>query len=159
MSRSGRSDGRPPRQRRRRTRGVSWTRYSLDDAIRNFKGLNVPDKNKNAKVIIPLAIGACLLGMLVFQSGAPAAVGAVSGIAMFAAIAIAVFYLMAEQGWSTLARRFRSPAPFSGTWQACPTAQMGLVSVDDPEFNQQRLRLVRTLRIGTAPDALYLSML
>jgi hypothetical protein len=36
---------------------------------------------------------------------------------------------------------------------------MALVSVDDPEFNRHRLRLVSTLRVGTTPDALYLSML
>ena len=70
-----------------------------------------------------------------------------------------VFYLMAEEGWSPLARRYRARAAFLGPWRPCPTGTMALVSVDDPAFQRRKLRLVGgTLRIGTSPDALHLSM-
>jgi hypothetical protein len=117
------------------------------------------DKTRIAKIVIPLAIGAWLLGALISQPGVPAAAVAVYVVALFVAIPTAVFYLMSEQGWSTLAKRYRSTARYSGGWQACPTGQMALVSVDDPAFIQKRLRLVGTLRVGVAADVLHLSML
>jgi hypothetical protein len=46
-----------------------------------LKEVEVPDRNRNAKVIIPLVIGVWLLGILVFQTGAPPAFGAIFGIA------------------------------------------------------------------------------
>ncbi|MGH2348278.1 MAG: hypothetical protein ACRDFT_02290 [bacterium] len=116
-------------------------------------------QNKIAKVVIPLAIGAWLLGIVVFRTGAPAVFEAIYIVAFVVAVPTVVFYLMAEQGWSTLAKRYRSTAPFTGTWQVCPTGQMATVSVDHPEFNQNRLRLVSTLRVGITPEAFYLSML
>src|SRR5687767_10673780 len=119
----------------------------------------LPDRNKNAKVIIPLAIGVWLIGILGTQIGAPPGFWVISGIAMAIVIVLTVFYLMAEQGWSTLARRFRGQERFTGAWKIWPTAQMALVSVDDPDFNKHRLRMVSTLRIGTTPEALHLSLL
>lgn len=116
-------------------------------------------RDKIAKIIIPLAIGAWLLGIAVSRTEAPAVFETIFVLAFVVAIPTIVFYLMAEQGWSTLAKRYRSTVPFTGTWQVCPTGQLAAVSVDHPEFNQRRLRLVSTLRVGTTPEALYLSML
>ncbi len=116
-------------------------------------------KNKIPRVVIPLAIGVWLLGIAVFKTGAPAVFETIFVLAFVVAIPTIVFYLMAEQGWSTLAKRYRSTVPFTGTWQACPTGQLATVRVGHPEFNQRRLRLVSTLRVGTTPEALYLSML
>ena len=94
------------------------------------------------------------------QAGIPAVVEAAFFIALAVAIPVMVFYLMAEEGWSTLARRYRARAAFAGPWRPCPTGQMALVSVDDPEFQRRKLRLVGgTLRLGTSPEALHLSML
>jgi len=115
--------------------------------------------NKNARVIIPLAIVAWLLATAIFTTGAPPVFELVFVVALFIVIPVAVFYLMAEQGWSTLAKRYRSAMAFSGAWQACPTGQMALVSVDHPDFTRMRLRLISTLRVGTTPEALHLSML
>lgn len=116
-------------------------------------------RNRNAKVIIPFVIGIWLLAAVVFRSGASAIVQEVFVAAFVVAVPTIVFYLMAEQGWSTLAKRYRSASPFTGPWQVCATGQMATVSVDHPDFNQHRLRLVSTLRVGAAPEALYLSML
>lgn len=116
-------------------------------------------RDRIAKIIIPLAIGAWLLGIAVSTTGAPVVFETIFVLAFVVAIPTIVFYLMAEQGWSTLAKHYRSTAAFGGTWQACPTGQMATVSVDHPEFNHRRLRLVSTLRVGITPDALHLSML
>lgn len=116
-------------------------------------------RDRIAKIIIPLAIGAWLLGIAVSRTGTPAVFETIFVLAFVVAIPTIVFYLMAEQGWSTLAKRYRSTAPFAGTWHACPTGQLATVSVNHPEFNQRRLRLVSTLRIGTTPETLCLSML
>lgn len=115
--------------------------------------------NKNAKVIIPTAIAAWLLFGIVFKSGTPPLVEAVLAVGFFLGIAVMVFYLMAEEGWSTLAKRYRSSTAFIGSWQPCPTAQMAMVGVNDPEFQRKRLRLIGTLRVATTPEALHLSML
>lgn len=116
--------------------------------------------SKNAKVIIPFVLVTWLATIVVLQSEAPPIVEAVFFLAIAVAIPVMVFYLMAEMGWSTLARRFRTRESFKGVWTPCPTGQMAPVSVDDPEFHRNKLRLVGgTLRIGTTRDALYLSML
>ncbi len=115
---------------------------------------------KNAKVIIPFAIVVWLGSMLLLQPGTPAVIEIAFFVVIGLAIPVMVFYLMAEMGWSTLARRFRAHQPFNATWTPCPTGQMAHVSVHDPTFWSNRLRLVGgTLRIGTTQDALYLSML
>jgi hypothetical protein len=121
--------------------------------------LAVPDRNRNAKLIIPLAIAVWLVALLGHQIGAPPAFWLLLGIAFAAIVLVVVFHLMAEQGWSILARQFRSHTPFTGEWRTWPTAQMSLVNVDDPDFTKHRLRMVSTLRVGTTPEALHLSLL
>jgi hypothetical protein len=116
--------------------------------------------NRNAKVIIPFVLVTWLATIVLLQSEAPPVVEALFFVAIAVAIPVMVFYLMAEMGWSTLARRFRARESFKGIWTACPTGQMAPVSVDDPEFHRNKLRLVGgTLRLGTTRDTLYLSML
>ncbi len=59
-----------------------------------------------------------------------------------------------------LATQFRAREPYKGLWTPCPTGQMALVSVDDLDFQRNKLRLVGgTLRLGITTDAIYLSML
>lgn len=116
------------------------------------------DPNRNAKVIIPLALAVWLGGILAFMSGAPAVVEIVYVVAFAVAVPVVVFYLIGEAGWRALARHFRATAPFKGTWQPCPTGQMALVSVDHPEFHKARMRFVGgSLRVATTDDALLLS--
>lgn len=115
--------------------------------------------SKNAKVIIPFVVGTWLASIVLLQVGAPPVIVAAFFVAVAAAIPVMVFYLMAEMGWSTLARRHRAREPFAGAWSPCPTGQMALVSVGDPDYERNKLRLVSTLRIGTTADALHLSML
>ena len=115
--------------------------------------------NRNAKVIVPFAIVAWLASFVVFAAGTPPVVEAAFVITLAIAIPVMVFYLMAEEGWSPLARRYRARAAFVGPWRLCPTGTMALVSVDDPAFQRRKVRLVGgTLRIGTSPEALHLSM-
>ncbi|HYM52473.1 MAG TPA: hypothetical protein VEW45_03190 [Candidatus Dormibacteraeota bacterium] len=116
--------------------------------------------NKNAKVIIPFVLVAWLGSLVVFRAGTPAVVGAAFVVAVAVAIPVMVFYLMAEMGWSTLAKRFRVRGSFGGAWRAAATGQMATVSVFDPVFQRKKLRLVGgTLRLGTSREALHLSML
>jgi hypothetical protein len=116
--------------------------------------------NNNARVIIPLAVSAWVGSLVLTQPGVPS-VAQVAGIVAFAcAVPVAVFYLMSEMGWSALARRFRATRKFRGRWIACPSGQMAHVSVHDPEFERNRLRLVGgTLRVAAGDTALHLSML
>jgi hypothetical protein len=114
--------------------------------------------NKNARVIIPLALFAWAGGILASQVNSPVLTAAWV-ISLAVAIPVAVFYLMAEQGWSTLAKLYRSHERYSGPWQPCATGSMSTVSIDDASYPQHRLRLVSTLRVATTPDALQLSML
>lgn len=116
--------------------------------------------NKNARVIIPFVLVTWLLAIAVFRAGTPPEAQAIFGVAFIVAVPVLVFYLMAEMGWSALAKRFRAAEPFKGSWQPCPTAQMAHVSVDHPDFQRNKFRLVGgTLRLGTASEGLYLSML
>jgi hypothetical protein len=115
------------------------------------------DPNRNAKVIIPLAISAWLGGILVFKEGVPAVFGVVFVAAFAIAVPVAVFYLIGDAGWRALARRYRASAPYTGTWTLCPTGQMALVSVDHPEFQKVKMRFVGgSLRVATTADALHL---
>jgi len=116
------------------------------------------DPNRNAKVIVPLAIAAWLGGILVSRDGVPAAFEVAFTIAFAAAIPVAVFYLIGEAGWRALAKRYRASVPFSGDWQPCATGQMARVSVDHPEFQKAKMRFVGgSLRVATTADALHLS--
>ena len=116
------------------------------------------DPNRNAKVIIPLAIAAWLGGNLVFKEGAPAVFEVVYVAAFAIAVPAAVFYLIGEAGWRVLAKRYRASAPFIGAWALCPAGQMALVSVDHPQFQKVKMRFVGgSLRVATTADALHLT--
>ncbi len=116
------------------------------------------DTKKNAKVIIPLAIVAWLLGIVVSRGGVPPVVQGFFIAAFAVAVPLIVFYLMAETGWRALAKRYRETIPFSGRWKPCATGQMAHVSVDHPDFQRTKIRFVLgALRVGTTANALYLS--
>jgi len=116
------------------------------------------DPNRNAKVIIPLAIAAGLGGILVSRDGVPAVFEVAFGVAFAAAIPAAVFYLIGEAGWRALARRYRARVQYSGDWQLCATGQMARVSVDHPKFRKVKMRFVGgSLRVATTADALHLT--
>lgn len=116
--------------------------------------------NKNAKVIIPTAVAAWLVGIVVSRPGTPGVIQAAFVVAFVVAIPLIVFYLMAESGWRALARGHRAVVPFNGPWRLCATGQMAPVSVDHPDFRRIKMRFIGgTLRIGTTDDGLYLSTL
>jgi len=116
------------------------------------------DPNRNAKVIIPLALAAWLGGMLVFREGVSAVFEVVYVVAFAIAIPTVVFYLIGEAGWRALARRHRASVPFTGEWQGCATGQMAMVSVDHPEFSKVKMRFVGgSLRVASTADALHLA--
>ena len=73
------------------------------------------DRNRNAKVIIPLALAAWLGGIVVFRKGVPAVFEAVYIAAFVIAIPAVVFFLIGEAGWRALAKRYRASVPFAGT--------------------------------------------
>lgn len=127
----------------------SQTQLRKNDAIRN----------RNARVIIPLALAAWLVAIVLDKTDAPKEIFVAFGVCFAVAVPLVVFYLMAEAGWSTLARRFRQIAPFNGAWRQCPTAYMALVSMDDPGYQSSKMGFISTLRVGTTAEALYLSML
>ncbi|MBI3968005.1 MAG: hypothetical protein HY329_20390 [Chloroflexi bacterium] len=119
--------------------------------------------NKNAKVIIPLAVGIWLLSISFLETGMPQAVETaflvVLTLGMAVGIPLVVLYLMLETGWGALAKRYRATEPFDGTWKLCATGQLAMVSVDHPEYRRNKMHFASTLRVGTAPAALYLSTL
>ncbi len=116
------------------------------------------DPNRNAKLIIPLAIAAWLGGMLVSGENVPAVFEVIFGVAFVIAVLVVVFYLIGEAGWRALAKRYRASVPFSVDWQACATGQMALVSVNDPRFGKVKMRFIGgSLRVATTADALYLT--
>lgn len=119
--------------------------------------------NKNARVIIPLAVGVWLLGILAFSAGLPGPVTVALTVAlvvvMFVGIPLVVFYLIAETGWRALARQFRAREPFGGRWVTCATGQMAPVSVHSEAFQRSKTRFSGVLRVGATDDALYLSTL
>jgi len=115
--------------------------------------------NKNARVIIPLAIGVWLVALLLDTTDAPKAIHVAFYVSFAVAVPLVVFYLMAQTGWSTLAKRFRQIAPFAGAWRQCPTGYMALVSMGHPDYQSSKMGFISTLRVGTTAEALYLSML
>ena len=79
-------------------------------------------------------------------------------VAFAIGVPVMVFYLIGEAGWRVLAKRYRASVPFAGTWTLCPTGQMALVSVDNPEFHKVKMRFVGgSLRVATTADALHLT--
>lgn len=116
------------------------------------------DRNKNARVIIPLAIAAWAGGIVAFKLGLPAVFGAVFIVAFAVAVPVTVFYLISEAGWRALAKRHRAREPYRGAWQPCATGQMAMVSVDHPDFNRVKMRFVGgSLRVAATGDALHLA--
>ena len=116
------------------------------------------DKNRNAKVIVPLAVAAWLGGILVSREGVPAVLEVVYAVVFALAVIVVVFYLVGDTGWRPLARRYRATEPDRVAWQRCPTAQMSLVSVDHPDFQKLKTRFVGgTLRVAATADALHLA--
>ena len=116
--------------------------------------------NKNAKVIIPFVLVTWLISIALIQDGTPEVAKVAFAIAFAVAVPLIVFYLMAETGWSALARRYRARESFNGQWRPYPTAVMAHVSIDDPDFPRRQMRFVGgTLRLGTTAEALHLSML
>lgn len=116
------------------------------------------DPNRNAKLIIPLALAGWLGGILVFRKGVPVVFEVLFVVAFAIAIPVVVFYLIGEAGWRALAKRYRATAAFSGQWQSCATGQMAMVSVDHPEFHKVKMRFVGgSLRVASTAEALHLS--
>lgn len=113
--------------------------------------------NKNARVIIPLAIGAWLAGTVAFAVGAPEWVQAAVVIALATVVPLVVLYLMADTGWSALAKRYRNMAPFTGRWASVRTGNIAPVSVHAPDYNKRTARFIGMLRVGTSDDSLHLS--
>lgn len=116
------------------------------------------DRNRNAKLIIPLALAAWLGGIVLSREGVPAWLKAIFVVAFAIAVPVVVFYLFGEAGWRQLARRFRAAEPWPGEWQRCPTGQMALVGVDHPDFRKVKMRFVGgSLSVATSAEALHLS--
>ncbi len=116
--------------------------------------------NTNAKVIIPLAVVAWAGSLVLIQPGVPTVVQVAAIVAFGCAVPIAAFYLMSQMGWSALAGRFRATQKYRGSWTAAASGQMARVSVHDPDFQRNRLRLVGgTLRVAATDTALRMSML
>jgi len=116
------------------------------------------DRNKNAKVIVPLAIAAWVGGILVFKGGVPVVAEVVFVVAFAVAVPTAVFYLIGEAGWRALAKRHRASVPFDGEWTPCPTGQMALVNVDHPDFHKIKMRFVGgSLKVAATAEALHLT--
>jgi hypothetical protein len=116
-------------------------------------------RNKNARVIIPLAVLFWVLAIVVFREGTPGFVFALFVIAFVITIPAAVFYLIADMGWTPLARRYRALAPFRGDWRLSPTVHMSRVSVRDPAYARNMMRFLSTLRTGVSEEGLHLTTL
>lgn len=116
------------------------------------------DQNKIPRIVIPLALLGWAGGVLATQVDSPL-VTVIWVVTLAVVTPVAVFYLLAEQGWSTLARRFRSRQRYNGPWQTIPSAGVSLVSTESLQYAKQRVRLAGALRIATSDDALHLSLL
>lgn len=115
--------------------------------------------SKNAKVVIPLAVAVWILGILVFETGAPAVAEAAFFVAFMIVVPLVVLYLLTETGWRTLSKSYPQRRPFNGRWQLCATGQMAMVSVDHPDYQRSKARFLGMLRVGASDEALYLSTL
>ncbi len=134
-------------------------RSEPDPSSQTHRRNNGAARNRNAKFIIPLALGAPLVVFVLDRTDAPRAVYVAFAIGFALAIPLLIFYLMAQTGWSMLAKRFRQSAPFNGAWRSCPTAYMAPVRMDDSGYERSKMGFISTLRVGTSAEALYLSML
>jgi hypothetical protein len=112
----------------------------------------------NAKVIIPLALGAWLVGVVVVAVKPPAIVDAALIVAFAVTVPAVVFYLIAAAGWGPMAKRYRARVRFAGEWQLCATGQMARVSVHDPRFDKVKMRFVGgAMSMATSGEGLHLS--
>jgi hypothetical protein len=112
----------------------------------------------NAKIIIPLAIALWLITPLFFSANLPGWAHALGGIACFVVIAgVVAFLLVRQTAWHELAERYPVKLPVSGPWKTCRTAVIARVSLDDPSYEQQKVRLFFILRMAPGPDALNLA--
>jgi len=110
----------------------------------------------NAKVIIPLAIGAWLVGILLTTVDVPAVVVAALIVAFAVTVPLVVFYLIAAAGWGPL-KRYKARERFGGEWRMCATGQMALLSVHDPRFENMKMRFVGgALSMATSSEGLHL---
>jgi hypothetical protein len=116
--------------------------------------------NRNARLVIPLAVGVWLLAVAATFPELPGALRRSAEIASIVAVMVGVplviGYLMGDAGWLMLREQFPPVGPFRGQWQPCPTAQMARVPMDHPDFRSSRLRLTSMLRVGVTEDALHL---
>jgi hypothetical protein len=117
------------------------------------------DRNRNAKLIIPLALIAGAGGFVFSRQGVPTAVAAIFVLAFAIVVPGIVFYLIGEAGWRLLAKRYRAPAMRRSESHRCPTGQMARVGVDHPDFPKVKMRFIGSLRVATNADALHLSTL
>jgi hypothetical protein len=115
--------------------------------------------NKNARVIIPLALVFWLLAIVVFRTDTPPFVEIAFALIFVLTVLGAVFYLIADMGWSPLAARYRSTGSFTGTWLLGATVHMSRVSVHHPQYARNVMRFIFMLRIGTSDHGLHLSTL
>jgi len=116
------------------------------------------DRNKNAKVIIPLVLVAWLGGILVFKGGVPAIFEVLFVVAFAVAVPTVVFYLIGEAGWRRLAKGYRASEAYGGEWVMVATGQMALVSVDHADFHKVKMRFVGgALRVASTAEALHLA--
>jgi hypothetical protein len=113
------------------------------------------DKNKIAKVVIPLAIIFWLLGILIKY--APPFFLAVYVVAFIVSILAALLYLFNQTGYSELAQRYPEKVPFRDRFLNCPTLHVSTVSVTDPDYNRLKTRYVGLMAIGASPDFLYIA--
>jgi hypothetical protein len=112
----------------------------------------------NWKFIIPAVIALWLLMPIVFAPGRPGWLYPLAGVACFLFIAGLVGFLLVRQtAWNELAMRYPARGPAPRPWRTCRTVVIARVPLDDPTFEQQKVRLVFILRLATSPDALYFS--
>lgn len=113
------------------------------------------DRNQIAKVVIPLAIGAWLIGGLVMRPGVPGWAVGLFTVCFVAAVLGTLFYFFTHGSWAELAKRYPVKQPFSGTWAACPTLHVSSVSWNDPDYNRTKMRFVGIMRFGMTEQDLH----
>jgi hypothetical protein len=116
--------------------------------------------NRNARVIIPLALGIWLASIGIITLAPDGLEGPLFGllvVSMAIAIPLVVLYLLSAGGWRALARSYRLGSPYQGDWQTCAAGAMAPVSVDDPRYARERAYFIGVLRVATDEGGLYLS--
>jgi hypothetical protein len=112
----------------------------------------------NWKFIIPTAFGLWLLMPIAFSPGRPAWFYVAVGVGCFILIGGLVAYLiLRNSGWIELARRYPTQQSPPGPWRNCRTVVMALVPLDDPGFEQAKVRWVSILRAATTDESFHLA--